>query len=286
MYSVVLMAAMTASAEAPAFGNFWATHCFWEECWPARYGWVACGPGYQPYYPAAYTSCCGCSGYGYSHGCYSSCHGCSGSCHGGCWGSCYGGCSGWWPGSIHYTGCGGGYYSCYGGGPGLWDGIGYAGFGAFGNFGNYGTVPYYGAPVYASPVLQNPPAEATPVQPKPAETKPIEIKPTEVKPKLTAAPAKASVIVHVPTDARIYIDGNLMHSTATERVFTSPAIEAGKPFYYSLRVVVERNGKEVEDVRRVSVSAGEVSRLDFDNLFDRVRPSDRVIVDAKDPARP
>ena len=34
MYSVVLMAAMTASAEAPAFGNFWANHCFWEDCHP------------------------------------------------------------------------------------------------------------------------------------------------------------------------------------------------------------------------------------------------------------
>jgi uncharacterized protein (TIGR03000 family) len=275
MYSIVLMAAMTASTETPAFGSFWANHCFWEECWPARYGWVACGPGYAPYYPAAYTSCCGCYGYGYSYGCYASCHGCCG------------GCYGWWPGAIHYAGCGGGYYSCYGGGgPGLWDGIGYAGFGAYGNYGNYGTVPYYGAPVYGSPAFEYRPAETRPNEVKPTEPKPLEVKPLEVKPKLSSAPAKASVVVRVPADAKIYIDGNLMHSTATERVFTSPSIEAGEPYYYMLRVVAQRNGKEIEDVRRVAVRAGEVSRLDLENRFDPVRPSDRAIVDATSPVKP
>ena len=35
----------------------------------------------------------------------------------------------------------------------------------------------------------------------------------------------------------------------------------------------------MEDVRRVTLKAGEVSRLDFDSLFDRVRPDDRAIAD-------
>jgi uncharacterized protein (TIGR03000 family) len=272
MYSIVLMAAMTSTTEAPSFGDVWAKHCFWECCLPARYGWVACGPGYSAYYPASYTSCygygCGCGG------CYSSCYG----CYGGCWGSCYGGCGGW-----HHA-CYGGYYNCYGGGgwAAPWAGVGYSGFGAYGNFGNYNTIPVYAAPVYAAPGMDGRPIETKPIDNPPAQAKPIiEIKPSRIEPlKTMAAPAKASVVVRVPQNAKVYIDGNLMHSNSTERKFTSPAIEAGESFYYTIRVVVEKDGKEVEDVRRVPVKAGEVSHLAFDNLFDRVRPAERTIVDA------
>lgn len=286
MYSLVLMAAMTTTPETAGFGDTWAKHCFWESCLPARYGWVACGPGYHAYYPASYTSCCGFGG-GHSfhhhnscHGCYSSCHGCWGQGHG-CWGQGYGGGCG----SNHA--CGGGYYNCYGGGgQNIFSGIGYAGFGAYGNFGNYGTVPVYGAPYaipnYGTPVQAEPRMiEARPADVKPIEVKPIEIKPIEIKPlKTQAEPAKAAVIVRVPNGAKVYIDGNLMHSTAAERTFTTPAIEPGSNFYYTVRVVVEQNGKPVEDIRKVSVRAGEISRPDFDNLFDRIRPDDRTIVDS------
>lgn len=94
MYSVVLMAALTAGGEAPA--------CHWGHggC-HGCYGCSGC------------SGCWGCCGGCYG-GCYGGCHGCSGcwGCCGGCWGgysSCYGcygcyGCHGCW-------GCGG----CYGG---------------------------------------------------------------------------------------------------------------------------------------------------------------------------
>jgi len=279
MYSIVLMAAMTTAPDTAAFGDTWSKHCFWESCLPARYGWVACGPGYSAYYPASYTSCCGFGGQHFHHH-QSSCHGCSSACHG-CYSSCHG-CGSCWGGASHYSGCGGGYYSCYGGGTNIFSGIGYSGFGAYGNFGNYGTVPVYAAP-YAVPMFNNAaPVEVRPMEARPIDSKPIiEIKPIDVKPlKTMAEPAKAAVVVRVPTGAKVYIDGNLMQSRSAERTFTTPAIEPGNSYYYTLRVVVEKDGKEVEDVRRVSVKAGEISRLDFDNLFDRVRPEERVIVDS------
>lgn len=283
MYSVVLMACMSTAPETENFGDIWAKHCFWESCLPARYGWLDCGPAYRPYYPASYTSCCGIGGY--SHGCYSSCHG-WGACHG-CYSSCYGcgGCWGsWWGGAIHYSGCSGAYYSCYGGGAaGLYSGIGYAGFGAFGNYGMYGTLPVYAAPVYATPLFDAKP-EIKPVDPK-IEVKPVDVKP-EIKPVIrplqtnNSVPAKATVVVKVPANAKVYIDDNLMHSTSAERTFTSPALETGQSYYYTIRVVTEKDGKEVADVRQVTVRGGEVSRLDFDNVYDRVRPDDRTIVDS------
>ena len=170
MYSIVLMATMTAGAEAPGLhGTFWLKHCFFEDCYPARYGWT-CGPGQGGYYPTGYSSCNGCTGscYGWNscHG-YSSCHGCWSSCHG-CWSSCHGGFGlgyMWRPGRT--TGpysC----YGCYGSLPSL-DGVGYSGFAGTGNFGMYGIahVPInpdpidplglsYPQPTYANPALSAP----------------------------------------------------------------------------------------------------------------------------------
>lgn len=263
MYSVVLMAAMTTTAEAPGFGAFWSKHCFWDSCYPARYGWVNCGPGHRPYYPAPYWSCHGCGG------CWSAGHGCGGwGWHHGCYGhTCYG--------------CYGGHFAH----AGIYAGIGYQGFGAYGNFGMYGSIPVHGAPMYATPITQDgqragerSPFETLPVRPKAVE----EVKPPEKKSgSLPPLPSdtKAAVVVKVPAGAKVYIDGNLMKSTSAERTFTSPPLEPGESYYYTLRVVTEKDGKEVEDVRRVSVRAGEVSRLSFDSLFDRVRPDDRTIVE-------
>jgi len=80
MYSVVLMAALTAGGSAP--------DCHW-----------GCGGCY---------GCCGC--YGGCYGC-SGCYGCYGCC-GGCWGcyGCYGGCYGCYGGCYGCHGC----YGCYG----------------------------------------------------------------------------------------------------------------------------------------------------------------------------
>jgi len=92
MYSVVLMAAMTAGQAAPA----WGCHGRWG-------GWGCCGcTGYV-------SSCTGCRGGCYG-GCWGGCHGWRHGCHGGCRGGSYAGCCG---------GCYGGYYGgchgCYGG---------------------------------------------------------------------------------------------------------------------------------------------------------------------------
>lgn len=88
------------------------------------------------------------------------------------------------------------------------------------------------------------------------------------------------MVVRVPANAKVFIDDNLMQSTSTERVFTSPPIEPGQSYYYTIRVVVQRDGREVEDVRRVTVKPGEISRLAFDTLYDRLRSDDRSIVDS------
>lgn len=98
MYSVVMMLALSGSAEVPEFGH----HRGCSGCYGSCYG---CYGGY---------SCYGCNGcYG---GCYGGCHGCYGG-HGWRHGhhgysGCYG-CSGCYGYSSY--GCCGGYSSCCGG---------------------------------------------------------------------------------------------------------------------------------------------------------------------------
>lgn len=258
MYSVILLTAMT-TAEAPSFGDMWAKHCFWECCWPARYGWVPCGGG-LPYYPTPYYSCHGC---GYFH--YNSCHGCG--CYG--WGYGYG-----YAGCLSLGGCWSPCYSCYGGGSGsgIYQGVGYAGFSAYGNFGNYGMVPYIGAPAFAPPVISvQPVGNSTQLESKPVPSRPqVELNRT----------GTASIVVKVPAEAKVFVNDYQMKSTSTERSFTSPELDRGRDYYYTIRVAVEKNGKTVEDSRRVLIRAGETSSLAFDNL-DRPRDDGRAIVGTK-----
>lgn len=248
MYSVVLLTAMTTTAEAPSFGDIWAKKCFWECCWPARYGWVPCGGG-LPYYPTPYY---GCGGHYHHH--HHACHGC-GACYG-CGGWGYGrgyGCGGWG------HGCWSPSYGCYGGGV-IYSGIGYAGFGAYGNYGMYGTVPYYGAPAFAPPPVKI-------IQPTNGDTQ-LEVKPIPVTKPLveTITPnGTASILLRVPAEAKVFIDNHPMKSTSTERLFTSPELEPGKNYFYTIRVVIEKDGKPVEESRRVVIRAGEISRLAFDS---------------------
>lgn len=300
MYSVVLLAAMTATTEAPSFGShygssFWSNHCFWEDCWPARYGWT-CVPGSGGYYPAPVGSCHGYwnSGYSSCNGCYSSCHGCYSSCHG-----CYSSCQGYAPYQGCYSTCHGCYaysaYGCYGGYGGFGQGYGgfgpgYGGYGpdhaiGYGNFSGYGNFGYFGAFPVTPPPTYGAPA-STPVEIRSLEVRPTEIKPIEIKPipkTLNMVPPAntATIVVNVSANAKVYIDDHLMKSTATERTFVSPELELGQSYYYMVRVVAEVDGNSVEEVKKVRVQAGERSLLAFEKIPESKRPDRRTYVESE-----
>jgi uncharacterized protein (TIGR03000 family) len=71
----------------------------------------------------------------------------------------------------------------------------------------------------------------------------------------------ASLIVHLPADARLTIDGDPTRSTSGARWFVSPPLEPGKTFHYNLRAEVVRDGKRLTETRRVAVRAGQVSAV-------------------------
>jgi uncharacterized protein (TIGR03000 family) len=179
------------------------------------------------------ASCSGCSCHG-SRGCHGS-YGCNGgsSCHGGRGGlfhrnrgGCHG-CSGYCNGGCYgCTGCSGISHGCCGG--------------------TY-VVPSGAAPATNMP--KEMPKETVPTPPAP--------------PAKGETSASATIVVIVPADARLTVDGNPTTSTSERRVFVSPALETGSDYVYSIQAEVVRDGRTVTQTREITVRAGLTTNVPF-----------------------
>ena len=303
MYSMVLMAALTASPDAVGFG---------------RGGFGGCG-GCTGAVVAA--GCSGCTG---TSSCFGSCYGsCTGSCYGSCTGSCYGSCTGGgrglfplFPGlrsrlagafgrgctgsscygSGCYSSCQGascystGFGSCYGSCSGAvvvpsYGCTGYAppAFGSGSCLGTSGPV-YYGAdfqqgvvapPVTGSGIVEGFGGVASAV-PTVTIDQTTEYRAAQAKPE--AAPARLTI--ELPATAKLYVDGQLVKGESVSRNFHTPDLPTGKTFYYDLKAEVAVNGKLVTEDKRVLVKAGDVSTESFEKLIAAVK-SDKTDVATK-----
>lgn len=178
--------------------------------------------------------------WGWHHGCHG-CHGCYGcnGCYGcyGCWG-CYGGCHG-----------------CYGAPVQVWSCCGCQ-----------GMVHGYAKP-NVPPLNPNPPVERLPGPPPRERAPEIAPPPPEKKEEMKVAPpekkeemkeekkeekkeaekadaaafrgpirvyeypaAKATVVVELPADAKLYLDGNAVPLTSARRTFETPELKPGKTY--------------------------------------------------------
>jgi len=78
----------------------------------------------------------------------------------------------------------------------------------------------------------------------------------------TEAQAPATIIVTLPADARLIVDGNATTSTSTRRVLVTPALAQGE-YVYSLRAEIVRNGQTVAETQNVTVRPGQTSEVPF-----------------------
>jgi uncharacterized protein (TIGR03000 family) len=83
---------------------------------------------------------------------------------------------------------------------------------------------------------------------------------------MTAVPANtgAMLVVNLPADATLTIDDTPTVSTSAERTFTTPALEPGKVYRYTLKAQVTRNGQVQEMTQKVTVQSGETTRVSLD----------------------
>ena len=249
MYSVVLMMAMsTNGVDAPALG---------------RRGGGCCGC-----YGGGYSGSCYGGGWGGRGGCYGGGYGGYSGCYGGGWGGCYGGGYG----GMSYGGCyGGGYGGGWGGGyGGCTGGIGYSGMGYSGGCygGGYGGMPggwgYSGGGWGVSgggwgysggggmPYVPFFSLESTTPITTPVVT--------------TPAPAAntATLVVELPADAKLLIDGQPTTSTGAVRTFRSPPLANDRDYYYNLKGEMMRDGQMVTVNKKVRVRPGQENRVSLD----------------------
>jgi uncharacterized protein (TIGR03000 family) len=70
---------------------------------------------------------------------------------------------------------------------------------------------------------------------------------------------QATLVLNLPEDATLTIDGEQTVSTSAQRVFVTPPLEEGKEYEYNLEVQVVRDGKTQTSTARVTVRPGKVS---------------------------
>jgi len=110
---------------------------------------------------------------------------------------------------------------------------------------------------YAAPVI----APAVPAAPPAKKVMPDE---------KGAANTPATIIVNLPADAKLSIDGATTNSTSAQRSFVSPPLQTGKDYVYTLTATVVRDGQTLEQSQRVSVRPGAETRVQLDFKGDKV----------------
>jgi uncharacterized protein (TIGR03000 family) len=181
----------------------------------------------------------GCYGGGYGGGCYGGgcyggggglfggrrhgCHGGGGGCYGGGYGGCYGG---------GYGGCYGG--GCYGGGYGGCCGGGYGG--CYG-----GGMMVYGGGCCGGGMIIGPGGGIR----------------REEEKKKEEVSSQATLVVNLPADATLLIDGDATTATTGRRVFVAGPMPEGREFRYTVRAEAMRQGKMVSTEQEVVVKAGD-----------------------------
>lgn len=253
MYSLVLMTAMATSPSTPEFHGYFRDRLLGNGC---------SGQTGGCYGMSASASCQGCSCHGglfsgdrmrsffsFGGGSCSGCTGCTG-CSGAAF-SCQGYAISYGCGSVAFT-CGGGFIDM---------GTPYAQPVPTGLPGAFPTIPPTTLPMDGT----------TPyAQPVPAETR--EYTPNNQLPppgSLAASPNRATVIVRLPAEAKLFAEGRELKLTSGERTFVSPELPAGREYSYTFRMEVEREGRIQGEQKTLTVRAGQVSTLEFDDAGRR-----------------
>ncbi|HEY7428783.1 MAG TPA: TIGR03000 domain-containing protein, partial [Gemmataceae bacterium] len=156
---------------------------------------------------------------------------------------------------------------------------------------SYAYIPAYTdyytyAPPVAVPVI---PTEAPPVavasNPLPVATRLMYYNPSD------SANKPATIIVHVPEDATLLVNGKRTRSTSSTRLFYSPPLGSGKSYHYDFEARIDRDGQTVKARKRVEVGAGDrreisITMPDLDQSSERQSPA-RLPAENRDlPARP
>ena len=172
---------------------------------------------------------------------------------------------------VGNTGRYGGYGSGYGG-----YGSGYGGYGYGSGYGGYGydrgyrggyydrgyydrgyspRYSYYGSPSYYSPAYSYS-YPSTTYSTAPATSYYEAETPTRDN-------ATAQIMVHVPANAEVWLDGQPTSQRGMERTFVTPRLNSGRTYTYEVKARWMDNGQPVEQTRTVRFQTGQTVHVDF-----------------------
>ena len=177
-------------------------------------------------------------------------------------------------------GCNGGCYasSCHGGGGGCHGGRAFGRRGCHGGNGCSVSVGCHGGCHGGCSASRGGNGGYVVVEPRrySAEEQ-SETGPMPVGNRVQNGSAPATIIINLPAEARVTVDGQATTSTAGRRVFLSPPLAQGSEYFYTINAEIMRNGQPVALTRRVPVTAGRETRitLDFDREVTPARGQER-----------
>ena len=73
----------------------------------------------------------------------------------------------------------------------------------------------------------------------------------------------ARIGARVPTNARVFVNGEQTTQNGQFRRFVSPPLDPGQDYTYEIRATWDENGHQVDRTSTVSVRAGQLTQLDF-----------------------
>jgi len=159
---------------------------------------------------------------------------------------------------------------------GSWGSSGGSSGGSWGSSGGtYYSVP--AAPVVPAPEVRQLPDAPMPEAPMPGLPMNPPMAPDEAAPAPAPGDAlpppasgasyragKAMILVNVPADAKVFVNGLATTSQGEQRSFVSRGLSSGYRYTYEVRVQAKRDGQVVEQVKTVQLRAGENADLAFD----------------------
>jgi len=80
----------------------------------------------------------------------------------------------------------------------------------------------------------------------------------------------ATVVVNLPAEAKLFVDGERVPMTTAVRSFKTPGLRAGQDYFYTMKAEILRDGVKTEKTARVIVRAGETARADFGEMAEGV----------------
>lgn len=121
------------------------------------------------------------------------------------------------------------------------------------------------------------PKSLVPMPPLPGEPLPKEAPKKESNKVLSVQPVSSTVVLTVPAGAKVFVEGVPLKSNTIERTFRTPALAPGQEYAYTVTAIVEQDGREYTESKKVIVIPGEMSKASFNQLLARFGTQSNIV---------